>query len=398
MQTLAVIVAAGRGERAAGISKGPKQYIELAGKTVLARTLGIFLGHPGITAIQVVVHEDDIDLYEKAIAELGIHDRLRKPVCGGASRQQSVRNGLEAADGKNGFEVALIHDAARPLVSIAELDALLAALETEPGVILGLPLMDTLKRVDGDSRQIIDTLPRTGLWRALTPQGFHFKSLLAAHRAAARTPAVELTDDAAVAEAFGIPVKVIPGRAENIKITLPSDFAMAEQLIAAQAEEATLVDVRTGQGFDVHKFAPGNSVWLCGVEIPHTQKLDGHSDADVGLHALTDAILGALGDGDIGQHFPPTDPQWRGAASHIFLEDAVRRVASAGARLTNVDVTLMCEAPKIGPHREGMIARLSEILMIERERIGVKATTTEGLGFTGRQEGIAAMASATLVF
>jgi 2-C-methyl-D-erythritol 4-phosphate cytidylyltransferase/2-C-methyl-D-erythritol 2,4-cyclodiphosphate synthase len=266
-------------------------------------------------------------------------------------------------------------------------------LQRVPAAIAALPLADTLKRAGPDGRHIAATLDRAGLWRAQTPQGFRYDAILKAHEAAAAAGREDLTDDAAVAEWAGIPVELVEGSEANVKLTTAEDMARAGMSVNA----AAVPDVRTGQGFDVHRFAAGDHVWLCGVHIPHTHALDGHSDADVGLHALTDALLGAIGDGDIGQHFPPTDPRWRGAASHLFLADAARRVRSRGGAISNVDVTILCEAPKIAPHREAMRARIAEILGLDVARVGVKATTTEGLGFTGRREGIAALATATVV-
>lgn len=403
--TLALIVAAGRGERATSERTGnaqalPKQYVNLAGRPVLAHTLRTFIAHSGIDAVQVVIHVDDRALYQSAISRLDVTDnqvKLLPPAIGGPSRQTSVHNGLEAAK-QHGFDAVLIHDAARPLLPPADIDALLGALAKCPAAILAAPVTDTLKRASGASSHIEGTVSRDHLWRALTPQAFRFDQILQAYRAASETTGNTFTDDASVAQAAGIPVALIEGQTTNIKITTPEDFDVAEQLIARTNSTPPQPDVRTGQGFDVHKFAEGTSVWLCGVEIPHDYRLEGHSDADVGLHALTDAILGALADGDIGAHFPPSDPRWKGAASEIFLIDAMDRVRARGASITNLDITLICEAPKIGPHRDRIRARLAEITALETDRISVKATTSEGLGFTGRREGIAALATATLVF
>jgi 2-C-methyl-D-erythritol 4-phosphate cytidylyltransferase/2-C-methyl-D-erythritol 2,4-cyclodiphosphate synthase len=265
-------------------------------------------------------------------------------------------------------------------------------LATRPGALAAEPVADTLKRAAPDG-SIAETVDRTGLWRAQTPQGFDFATILALHRRAAAAGRDDFTDDAAIAEWAGVPVALVRGSAANSKITTSEDLVMADRLLRAAAPD---LETRTGSGFDVHRFASGDHVWLCGVCLPHSQRLDGHSDADVGLHALTDAILGALGDGDIGQHFPPSDERWRGAASSVFLADAARRVAERGGRIVNADVTLLCEAPRIGPHREAMRAAIASILGIDVERVAVKATTTEGLGFTGRREGIAAMATASV--
>ncbi len=395
MTTAALIVAAGRGTRATRADGRPKQYVEVAGLPVLTRTIAAFVAG-GISRIQVVIHADDAESYRDAASAAeaiapGAQSALATPVIGGATRQASVRAGLEALT-TNPPDHVLIHDAARPFVTPDEIKAVTAALQQQPAAILGLPLADTLKRADG-SGHIAATVPRDGLWRALTPQGFHFLPILNAHRAATKAGHTDLTDDAAVAELARLPVALVAGRAGNMKLTTTEDLVMAERTLAG----AMPADIRTGTGFDVHRFTAGDHVWLCGVKLPHTHALEGHSDADVGLHALTDALLGTIGDGDIGQHFPPSDPQWKGAASHLFLADAARRVRERGGRITNVDVTLLCEAPKIGPHRTTMQARIAEILELTVDRVGMKATTTEGLGFTGRREGIAAMATATII-
>jgi 2-C-methyl-D-erythritol 4-phosphate cytidylyltransferase/2-C-methyl-D-erythritol 2,4-cyclodiphosphate synthase len=268
----------------------------------------------------------------------------------------------------------------------------MAALDAHTGAVAALPVADTLKRVDGSGR-LIETVARDGLWRAQTPQGFRFPDILAAHRAAATAGLDDFTDDAAVAAWHGISAVAVEGSERNRKLTTAEDMALAEQ----DSPSTPARDVRTGTGFDVHRFTDGDHVWLCGLRINHTHGLLGHSDADVGLHALTDALLGAIGDGDIGQHFPPSDARWKNAPSHLFLADAARRVAALGGNISNVDVTLLCEAPKIAPHRDAMRVRIGEILGIEVARVGIKATTTEGLGFTGRREGIAAMAIATVI-
>jgi 2-C-methyl-D-erythritol 4-phosphate cytidylyltransferase / 2-C-methyl-D-erythritol 2,4-cyclodiphosphate synthase len=287
----------------------------------------------------------------------------------------------------------LIHDAARPLLTAELVTRLLAALDAAPGAIAAEPVTDTLKRAGPDGA-IAETVERAHLWRAQTPQAFHFQPILAAHRRAAETKQSGFTDDAALAEWAGLPVKLVASSGLNLKLTTAQDIALAERLLAPAGGQ---LETRTGSGFDVHAFTAGDHVWLCGVKIPHTHALAGHSDADVALHALTDAILGAIGDGDIGEHFPPSDARWRGAPSRLFLEDAAARVKARGARIANVDVTLLCEAPKIGPHRTAMRVSIASILQIDPGRVGVKATTTEGLGFVGRREGIAALASATIV-
>jgi 2-C-methyl-D-erythritol 4-phosphate cytidylyltransferase/2-C-methyl-D-erythritol 2,4-cyclodiphosphate synthase len=386
--TAVLIVAAGRGTRAAGVF--PKQYAQLGASSVLARALGVFLEHPAVDLAMVVIAEADGDLYGKAVAS--DHPKLTLPALGGATRQRSVLNGLRALAASSPSQV-LIHDAARPFVTPDIVGRVLDALKHGPGAIAAVPLADTLKRAGSDGR-IEGTLEREGLWRAQTPQGFHFADILKAHDAALAAGREDLTDDAAVAEWAGIPVQLVLGSEANVKLTTAEDLAMADRIVRI---DQAVGEVRTGQGFDVHRFTTGDHVWLCGVRIAHTHALDGHSDADVALHALTDALLGAIGDGDIGQHFPNTDPRWRGAASHLFLEDAARRVHARGGAISNVDVTLLCEAPKIGPHREAMRTRIAAILQIGVSRVAVKATTTEGLGFTGRREGIAALATATVV-
>lgn len=383
--TVALIVAAGRGLRFGGPL--PKQYRLLAGVPVLRRSALAYLRHPGIDAVRIVIDPAARDLYDAAVDGLG----LPEPLAGGADRQESVRRGLEALAGEAPApDRVLIHDAARPLVDAATIAEVIAALDDAPGAIAAAPLADTLKRAaasGGDRPLVSGTVDRGGLWRAQTPQGFRFQPILHAHRAAA---GAALTDDAAVAEAAGLPVRLVPSSEENFKVTTEADLARAEALLTAAAES------RTGTGFDVHRFGPGDHVVLCGVRIPHDRGLVGHSDADVGLHAITDALLGAIGAGDIGQHFPPSDPQWRGAASDAFLVHAARLVAARGGRLVHVDVTLIAERPKIGPHRDAMVGRIAEMLDVPADRVSVKATTTEGLGFTGRREGIAAQAAATV--
>ncbi len=396
--TAVVIVAAGRGSRAAvGEDHLPKQYRRLGATTVLAETVQAFVTAPDIHMIQVVVHPDDHELYSASLGPL--RHRCRAPVHGGATRQASVLAGLEAIASLSPVRV-LIHDAARPFVSPSEIASVIAALNSGPAAICAIPVSDTLKRqaVDGT---IAETVNRGGLWRASTPQGFRFDLILEAHRKALAAGETNFTDDASIAEWANIPVQLVSGSNANSKLTTADDLIIANHVLSARSPAKQLgpaIDIRTGTGFDVHKFAEGDAVWLCGVRIQHTHRLDGHSDADVGLHALTDAILGALGDGDIGEHFPPSDPKWKGAASHLFLEDAARRTTQRGAHITNVDVTLLCELPKISPHRDAMRAAIALMLGLDVGRVGVKATTTEGLGFTGRREGIAAMASATLVF
>jgi 2-C-methyl-D-erythritol 4-phosphate cytidylyltransferase/2-C-methyl-D-erythritol 2,4-cyclodiphosphate synthase len=379
MSSFALVVAAGRGTRLGGPL--PKQYLPLAGVAVLRHSLRTLTAHPRLDGVATVIHPDDRSFYDAAAAGL----KLLPPIAGGAQRQDSVRNGLEALAAHKPNRV-LIHDGARPFVDEAIIDRVLTALDDKPAAIAALPLRDTVKRAE-DGR-ISGTLDRSRLWRAQTPQGFRFDAILQAHRSAAGR---DLPDDAAVAELGGLAVALVEGSEENFKVTTSDDLARAERLVGAR-----LGDVRTGQGFDVHGFGPGDQVWLCGVNIPHDRGLLGHSDADVGLHALTDAVLGALGAGDIGRHFPPTDPRWRGASSDRFLRHAADLVQAAGGMVVHVDVTLICERPKIRPHHAAMVARLAKILSIDAGRISVKATTTEGLGFTGRGEGIAAQAVATI--
>jgi 2-C-methyl-D-erythritol 4-phosphate cytidylyltransferase/2-C-methyl-D-erythritol 2,4-cyclodiphosphate synthase len=374
MTTAAIIVAAGRGLRAGG--GVPKQWRPLGAIPVAARALAAFRA-AGVERLVLVHHPDD---RERAAALAG----QAQLVPGGETRAASVRAALEVlAD--SGVERVLIHDAARPLVPPELIGRVLEALETHAAAAPGLPVTDALWR--GREGFVEATVDRGGLFAAQTPQGFRFETILAAHRAHPGGAA----DDVEVARAAGIAVAIVPGAAENLKITLPEDFARAERLIGGA------MDIRTGTGFDVHAFGPGDHVVLCGVRVPHERGLVGHSDADVGMHALTDAIYGALADGDIGRHFPPSDPRWKGAASEVFLSHAVTRARARGFRIGNCDVTLVCEGPRIGPHAPAMQARLAEILGIGADRVSVKATTSERLGFTGREEGIAALASVTLV-
>lgn len=377
MKAVVLVVAAGRGTRFGG--RRPKQYLSLAGRPVLRHSLATFAAHPRLHGVRAVIHGDDRDLYDEAAAGLN----LMEPVPGGAERQDSVRLGLESLRGE-GVDVVLIHDAARPYVDRALIDRVLDALENHPGAVPAVPVADTLKR--GADGVVVETVPRDGLWRAQTPQGFRYADILAAHAAAAGKA---LTDDAAVAEAAGLSVAVVAGDERNLKITLPDDMA---DDTAPRAWEP-----RVGSGFDVHAFAEGDHVTLCGVTIPHAAGLAGHSDADVALHALTDALYGAIAAGDIGHHFPPSDPRWKGAPSETFLRHARSLVEALGGRVAHVDVTLICEAPKVGPHRHAMAACVAGLLDLAPERVSVKATTTERLGFTGRREGIAAQATATIL-
>ena len=386
MTTAAIIVAAGRGTRAGGDL--PKQYALLNGDAVLTHTLRVFAEHQGIDVIQVVIHGDD----EAAFAAASRGIAVEPPVHGGATRQASVLAGLRALTGRAPQRV-LIHDAARPFVDDATIDRVLGQLETCDGAIPGLAVADTLKKTK--EGRIAQTVDRSDLWAAQTPQGFDYAKICAAHEEAARNDNMALTDDAAVAEWFGLDVRVVEGSPRNRKLTTSADMQEAQNMLNL-ATATNLLDIRMGHGFDVHAFEPGDHVILCGVTVPHTAKLKGHSDADVGMHALTDAIYGALGDGDIGQHFPPSDPQWKGAKSDIFLKAAADAVEARAGVISNVDVTMVCELPKIGPHAAAMRAALAAILEIEVDRVSVKATTSERLGFTGRGEGIAAYATATI--
>ena len=372
MKIAALIVAAGRGTRAG--PGAPKQWRPLAGRRVVDWTLAAF-DRPDITTRALVIHPED--RAEAAALDVRLID-------GGKTRSESVRRGLEALAGDRP-DLVLIHDVARPCVPGAVIDAVIAALAHAQGAAPALPVTDALWT--GATARVTGTRDREGLFRAQTPQGFHFDAILAAHRA----HTTEAADDVAVARAFGLDVAITAGAEENLKITLPADFARAESLLKGAAA------MRIGTGYDVHQFCEGDHVMLCGVKLPHERGLKGHSDADVGMHALTDAIYGALARGDIGQHFPPSDPQWKGAESHIFLRHAVDLAKDMGFTLGNADITLICERPKVGPHSERMRQALAEIMGVGMDQVSVKATTSEKLGFTGREEGIAAQASVLLV-
>lgn len=382
---VALILAGGSGTRLG--ADIPKQYLDLGGRAVIRHAIEAFLGHPRIAAVQVVIGAADLAYYEKSVSGLS----LRAPVIGGRTRQESGMKGLESLSDLSP-DLVLIHDAARPFVDAATIDRVIETLQTEVAALPGVPVADTLKRGTGSPLRVGDTVDRTGLWRAQTPQGFRYDAILAAHRAAA---GAELTDDAAVAEHAGIEIALVLGSEDNFKITTREDLSRAERLTGA-GMDGIRGEYRMGNGFDVHAFGDGDRVVLCGVEIPHDRGLEGHSDADVAMHALTDAILGAMAEGDIGSHFPPSDPQWKGAPSRVFLAHAARILSDRGGSIANLDVTIICEAPKVGPHRDAMRASLAEILGIDVGRVGVKATTTEKLGFTGRREGIAAQATATI--
>jgi 2-C-methyl-D-erythritol 4-phosphate cytidylyltransferase/2-C-methyl-D-erythritol 2,4-cyclodiphosphate synthase len=382
----AVLVAAGRGMRAGGDL--PKQYRRLGGRPVIRLALEALAAHPRVAQVQPVIHPDDAALFTAAAAGL----ETLPPVAGGASRQGSVRAGLEALAAVGPPEIVLVHDAARPFASASLIDRAIEAAARTGAAVPGLPVVDAVKTVDADMRVEGDAaLARERLRLVQTPQAFAFGPLLDAHRRAAAAGAHELADDAAVAAFAGIAVTVFPGEPGNVKLTTADDFARA-----AREARGRLTDVRTGSGFDVHPFGDGDHVMLGGVRIAHARGLVGHSDADVVLHALTDAVLGALADGDIGLHFPPSEARWRGASSDRFLAFAIERVRARGGAVTLLDTTVLCEAPRIGPHREAMRARIAAIAGLPVARVAVKATTTERLGFLGRGEGIAALASATV--
>ncbi len=374
----ALIVAGGRGERLGG--PVAKQYQGLAGIPVLRHALLAFCHHPAVAAVATVIRGEDRALYDQAAEGLD----MLPPILGGDSRQQSVLHGLQGLAALKPDRV-LIHDGARPFVSATVINNVLAGLNANDGAIAAIPVVDSLKRCGGG--RIVDEVLRDDLWQAQTPQGFAYPAILAAHRIALEGH----TDDASLARAAGLEVALVAGAEENSKITTAADLARAKAAHAARQ-----FDVRVGQGFDVHRFEPGDQVRLCGIDIPHSAKLAGHSDADVALHAVTDAILGAIGKGDIGRHFPPGEAQWRDTDSARFVAFAVDQVHALGGRLAHLDVTIICEAPRITPHHGVMAARLGAITGLDSNRVSIKATTTERLGFTGRNEGIAAQATATV--
>lgn len=371
----AIVVAAGRGSRAG--EGAPKQYRMLAGQPVIRRSLAALAGHPRVSHVVAVIHPEDTAAFSEAAHGLGA-----LPVHGGATRQDSVRRGLEAlADFAP--DLVLIHDAARPLLPHDIIDRLLDALAENDGAVPALPVVDSLRTGETHADGEVD---RSRLKRVQTPQAFRYAAIRAAHAKAAP----DATDDVAVALAAGLSVAFVEGDERLAKLTYPTDFARAEDLLGAG------LVTRVGQGFDVHRFGPGDHVWLCGVKVPHDHALIGHSDADVGLHALTDALLGAAAMGDIGDHFPPSDPKWRGAPSDQFLVHARDLVLARGGIIDHVDVTLICETPKVAPHRDAMRQRVAALLRLSVEGVSIKATTTEKLGFTGRKEGIAAQATASI--
>jgi 2-C-methyl-D-erythritol 4-phosphate cytidylyltransferase/2-C-methyl-D-erythritol 2,4-cyclodiphosphate synthase len=373
---VALVMAAGSGLRLGG--ELPKQYRELAGVPMLRRTVQALQACPQITLIQAVIGADQRALYEVAVAGL----ELPPPAIGGATRQDSVRRGLEAlADAAP--ERVLVHDAARPFVAANLVARVVEALATAEAVLPVVPVVDTLKRLDAGGR-VVGEAAREGLARAQTPQGFRFGPLLAAHR---RHAGAALTDDAGVVALDGMAVATVMGEEENFKVTTEADLRRAEARLAEQPRRQVCAG-----GFDVHRLVEGGVLMLCGLRVPHSHGLLGHSDADVALHAITDALLGSIADGDIGSHFPPSDPAWKGASSDRFLQHAAALVRAKGGWIEHVDVTIIGERPKIGPHRDAMRARLAEILALDRDRVSVKATTTEQLGFAGRGEGLAAQA------
>lgn len=381
-----IIVAAGRGHRFGG--EMPKQYRNLNGRAVLRHSLGVFCAHPAVSCVRTVIHPDDEALYNAAAEGLPV----LPPVYGGATRQDSVRLGLESLKDE-APDIVLIHDGARPFVDFGIINRVIDRAEKGDGAVPALPVTDTIKtavKTPEGTLKIEKTVDRSALWRVQTPQAFPFKDILNAHE---KAKGRELTDDAAVAEEAGLSVILVKGTEENIKITTSDDLSRAEERCSQK-----LPDIRTATGFDVHKFEEGSFVTLCNVKVPHDMGLNGHSDADVALHALTDALLGAAGSGDIGLHFPPSDNKWKGADSAQFLQYAVSLVKGLGGKILNADVTLICERPKIGPYRLQMTERLSELLEISASRISIKATTTEKLGFTGRKEGIAAQACVSVAF
>ncbi len=387
-ETAVVIVAAGRGERA-GQEGGPKQYRLIGGAPVIRHTVKAFLATGYIGRIAIVVHKDDHDIAAEALAGLSGAITL---VTGGATRQASTLLGLKAFAANPPANV-MVHDAVRPFIDKELLARILKALDGVHGVIPALAVSDTLKKA---TKLVIDgTVDRHGLFAAQTPQAFPFDAIFKAHQSASAQGQDLFTDDAALSEWAGMHVRIVEGSPDNIKLTWKRDIELADQRLSSAFQ---FPDVRTGNGYDVHSFEPGDHVTLCGVAIPHEAKLNGHSDADVALHALTDALLATRGAGDIGTHFPPSDPQWRGAASSIFVKHAAGIVRAAGGRIANADITLICEAPKIGPHREAMTAAVAEMLDLDLDRVSVKATTNEKLGFIGRKEGIAAIATATVVY
>ena len=387
--TAILVVAAGRGMRVGGAL--PKQYIPLAGRPLLGHTLTRLLAADPAARLLVVIHPDDRPLYDASTASLGADDRLLPPAHGGAARQDSVRAGLAAlAALPTPPDLVLIHDGARPFPSAGLVSRAKVAATENGAAVPGIAVTDTIKEVDAAAR-IVATPRREALRAVQTPQAFRLALIHAAHQAAEAAGARDLTDDAAIAEWAGHAVHVFEGDAGNMKVTSPQDVAVAEARLLGECP-----DIRMGQGYDVHAFGPGDHVWLGGHKVSHSKGLIGHSDADVLSHAITDALYGALGDGDIGSHFPPSDPQWKGADSSIFLAAAADAVRARGGMIAHIDATVVCETPKVGPHRDAIRARIAEVVKLPLDRVAVKATTSERLGFTGREEGIATLAIATV--
>ncbi|WP_455481436.1 bifunctional 2-C-methyl-D-erythritol 4-phosphate cytidylyltransferase/2-C-methyl-D-erythritol 2,4-cyclodiphosphate synthase [Bartonella sp. B12(2025)] len=391
MSIAAIILAAGRGERAGSPQQGPKQYQLLGQKPVIYHTVHCFLQHPAITTLILVIHPEDHEVCEQAIDDFKKHLII---VEGGDTRQMSTLCGLRALKNIKPKYVH-IHDGARPFIKKKLLEKIHSTVNHQEGVLPVLAISDTLKRAN-KTHYVVETIPRTHLYNAQTPQCFPFERILAAHEKAKKTCKKEFTDDSEIAEWFGIPMRTVPGDPNNIKITWHEDFDTAHLYL--QKKMQIFPDIRTGNGYDVHPFEEGTSLILCGIEIPFHKKLKGHSDADVALHALTDAILATQGAGDIGTHFPPSDLQWKNASSEIFLRHAVNIIKQAGGRIANVDITLIAEKPKITPYRQKMTENLMKILTISSDRISIKATTNEKLGFIGREEGIAALATASVLY
>jgi 2-C-methyl-D-erythritol 4-phosphate cytidylyltransferase/2-C-methyl-D-erythritol 2,4-cyclodiphosphate synthase len=383
-----VVVAAGRGERAGQSAEGPKQYRRIGGKAIIAHTLEHFLAWRGCGPLAVAIHPDDHALFDVAIPD---RDPRLIVVDGAATRQASTLMGLRALSGLS-IRHVMIHDGVRPFIDDILLDRIAHALDGADGVLPALAVTETLKKVDHG--RVVTTVDRSRLYAAQTPQAFPFAPILEAHERAHEAGRSDFTDDAAIAEWAGMNVRLVEGSVDNRKLTLARDIAAADERLS----QVPFPDIRTGNGYDVHSFEPGDHVTLCGVDIAHDLRLNGHSDADVALHALTDALLSTCSAGDIGTHFPPSDPQWKGVASRIFLDHAARLVRANGGRITHADVTLIAEAPRIAPHRDAMVASVAEILSISPQRVSVKATTNEKLGFVGRREGIAAIATATVAY
>lgn len=398
----AIILAAGRGERIGSPENGPKQYRSLGQHAVIFYTLKNFLESRLFSTIVLVIHEDDEKLCRDAIGEM-VQDVTI--VHGGSTRQISTLHGLQALNGLPEHlqpDYVYIHDGARPFVSQSLLERINEELLPDCGILPAVAVSDTLKRAD-NTGLVVETISRNHLYGAQTPQAFPFKTIFHAHENAARQGLTNFTDDCALAEWADLDIKIVAGNSDNFKITWPADLAIAKlrvtkEIMTNRTDQTLFPDVRTGNGYDVHSFEPGDGVTLCGVKIAYDRKLNGHSDADVALHALTDALLATRGAGDIGTHFPPSDPQWKGVSSDIFVRHAVSIIKKAGGHIANADITLIAEAPKVGPHREEMTKKLMDMLGISADRISIKATTNEKLGFVGRKEGIAAIATATVIY